>query len=713
MSVHGPTRYPKLESGVTFHDKHMDSQLALSRVILAPSLVDDLVTAGERALQNYKNRTDVELPPVTEGFLWPEFPRHDVVNAQSVGSVYAKGIAGTVATIASMLLLHPNAPEWMDSMFFLESDLTNEKSDALSEDLTPILMKPYDDQSERMGMPIKQDVWESMDEITKKRYRIAFEKFRRPGVWNVYFIRREASRALKRMENVVNHMWNYPTFRTKALNVEPASLEHPFSPDALETAWGTSVSGFVSATSRISVFPLPLPHVDSKFIHIQVSQVFSDKGRLLMSSKSAQLNSKWSAVSIPPPSEPMKTDEEIAMSMLHRAWARAVEKDATFIVLHCGTYERLAIRHRSTRTLFLSSLIDVSRNQDRRYGAIHLGLFVSILFDVLDRAGQIEERSNQNLEKHSFKPPKRPRLAVASDGTGETFEQNQLPVSTLLPTIMLKLNCIHQALVEDILPRPLALLRMQYGKFNSPIPASFLRYNSAGDEPKTSSYQPKEYFILTLTSYIGDGSTGEVHEATIELLGSDGNVHVFPNTIVKFAFHPASRRRLRHEFKVYQQLKLLGIKCIPEVFGLFKDVEGDTLALVMTNAGKSLASRTVDLQQSAFHVSEEERNEFIEALKSIHSQRIRHRDIRPENLLVSEDGSVTIIDFDRASLDSSEETCEEEMQHLVNVLDGSDYAAVGVEFISRGSFSESEAASRATSQSWEGSVDNSDRDPED
>ncbi|KAG6843059.1 hypothetical protein H0H93_002424, partial [Arthromyces matolae] len=65
--------------------------------------------------------------------------------------------------------------------------------------------------------------------------------------------------------------------------------------------------------------------------------------------------------------------------------------------------------------------------------------------------------------------------------------------------------------------------------------------------------------------------------------------------------------RLRHEFKVYERLKPLGITCIPEVFGLFKDVEGDTLALVMTHCGESLASRRPNLQESAFHVSKEER----------------------------------------------------------------------------------------------------------
>ncbi|KAG6818919.1 hypothetical protein H0H93_000304 [Arthromyces matolae] len=265
-------------------------------------------------------------------------------------------------------------------------------------------------------------------------------------------------------------------------------------------------------------------------------------------------------------------------------------------------------------------------------------------------------------------------------------------------------------MVDEISSRHLALLRMQYDKFNSPVPASFLRHNSSFTHtPGKSSYKPKEYFILTLTSYIGDGSTGDVHGATLELLGKDEAVHSYSNAVVKFAFLPAQRQRLRHEFKVYQQLKLSGVTCIPQIFGLFKDVEGDTLALIMTNAGKSLADRRPDLQSSVFYVSKEERDKFVEALQSIHDQGFRHRDIRPENLLVSEDGSVKIIDFDCTSLDSSERTREREMKHLMDVLNGLDYGATGVEFVSLGSFRQSETSSTTTSKGWEKSVDNSDR----
>ncbi|KAG6815131.1 hypothetical protein H0H93_010855 [Arthromyces matolae] len=250
---------------------------------------------------------------------------------------------------------------------------------------------------------------------------------------------------------------------------------------------------------------------------------------------------------------------------------------------------------------------------------------------------------------------------------------------------------------------------MQYDRFNSPVPASFVRCDPTRKTGK-ATYKPTEYFHLTVLSYIGDGATGDVYGATVELLGTDGRIHSFPNVVVKFASLPEQRQRLRHEYTVYQRLKLSEITCVPHIFGLFKDAEGDTLALVMTNGGKSLASRRSTPDSYAFSVSKDEREKFIEALQSIHDQGFRHRDIRPENLLVAEDGEVQIIDFDRASLNSSEQTQQREMEHLFRVLEGPNKDFCGILGISVGSFCDSERASSGTPRGWEDTPDNSDVD---
>ena len=60
--------------------------------------------------------------------------------------------------------------------------------------------------------------------------------------------------------------------------------------------------------------------------------------------------------------------------------------DTTFIVFHCGKYERIGVRSRTTGTLFLSNLIDVHSCRDPGYGKIQVGLYLLIIRDAMDRA---------------------------------------------------------------------------------------------------------------------------------------------------------------------------------------------------------------------------------------------------------------------------------------------------------------------------------------
>ena len=78
-----------------------------------------------------------------------------------------------------------------------------------------------------------------------------------------------------------------------------------------------------------------------------------------------------------------------------KAWANAVETDSSFIILHCGTFERVAFRHRASQTLYVSELIDVTNCKNPHYGEIHLGLFLSIIKDALDRTLQLVVREKR------------------------------------------------------------------------------------------------------------------------------------------------------------------------------------------------------------------------------------------------------------------------------------------------------------------------------
>jgi hypothetical protein len=81
-----------------------------------------------------------------------------------------------------------------------------------------------------------------------------------------------------------------------------------------------------------------------------------------------------------------------------------VEADASLIVFHCGNCERIGYRHRSSQTLFLSDLIDVSAGSKPHYGQLQIGLYMLILRDALERIRLIKDGSTT-----STTPAKRKR----------------------------------------------------------------------------------------------------------------------------------------------------------------------------------------------------------------------------------------------------------------------------------------------------------------
>jgi serine/threonine protein kinase len=56
--------------------------------------------------------------------------------------------------------------------------------------------------------------------------------------------------------------------------------------------------------------------------------------------------------------------------------------------------------------------------------------------------------------------------------------------------------------------------------------------------------------------------------------------------------------------------------------------------------------------------------------EDIHRAGVRHHDPRLENLMVNDDGRVTVIDFDKAEVDASESSKKREMMYVKEILDG-------------------------------------------
>ena len=88
-----------------------------------------------------------------------------------------------------------------------------------------------------------------------------------------------------------------------------------------------------------------------------------------------------------------------------KAWSRAVDVDATFIIFHCGKAERIGFRHRATQTLYLSELTDPSVVEG--YGKIQIGLHLAIVKDVFEREAALSSANKRPGEPTTAGHPKK------------------------------------------------------------------------------------------------------------------------------------------------------------------------------------------------------------------------------------------------------------------------------------------------------------------
>ncbi|KAG6876996.1 hypothetical protein C0993_011195 [Termitomyces sp. T159_Od127] len=329
-----------------------------------------------------------------------------------------------------------------------------------------------------------------------------------------------------------------------------------------------------------------------------------------------------------------------------------VEHDTTFIVFHCGNYERIGFRHRESQTLFISSLIDIHNCSNPAYGELQAGLYVSIVQDAINRV-------KRQYELNNTKPKSRKRRR----GHGEEDAPRQYKTRF----VVLKERAEaeerdrdYEAVKLHVSKRSLALIELRFGQYNSSAPAAFIRSGTK----KKKTYKSGEYISLVLTSKIGFGAIGVVYDARLEVL-LDGCARG-ARVVVKLGFKEQEIKSMRHEYSIYQQLSNDGVvEGIPYIFGFYEDVESDTVALVMSYVGKCLSQLRPDKTKGYVRVPETVETAYIRILKSIHQAGVRHGDIGEQNLMLTDDGRATIIDFDRAEKYPNQDQKDAEVQELI------------------------------------------------
>ena len=157
-----------------------------------------------------------------------------------------------------------------------------------------------------------------------------------------------------------------------------------------------------------------------------------------------------------------------------------------------------------------------------------------------------------------------------------------------------------------------------------------------------------------VTSKLGEGGMGEVWQAEDTKLGREVALKVLPDV---FAQDPDRLARFEREARVLASLSHTNIA---GVHGL-EEVDGKRFLVMELVTGETVAER---IQRGPIPVDEVARiaMQIAEAVESAHEKGVIHRDLKPGNIMLSNDGEVKIMDFSIAHVDVGFEGHDTEVQ---------------------------------------------------
>ncbi|TFK65908.1 hypothetical protein BDN72DRAFT_900312 [Pluteus cervinus] len=677
--AHAKTQQLVGTSPLIFYDRHINESQTLKHVALMPSLADDLRRKVDDRLAELKKNEEGPLR------LWHD-TRGDFASARiptiSWGglitpSCFARDYSWTIPTpctsLTSSWVIHPRAPQYYQTITF---DLRGSLYPRREAD-------PFDAYTLRL-MPLSSahsDVLSSIDDMVKGVLRDWSD--RDIATWLVLPLSPNNDQVLKDLDRLTAlPSIPSPTCRVRGYPINIDSRPTPC--DAQTTPW--------TLPTRESEDEAALETNETP----NSGAVAGNDGTIFPTSS----RSTFEQDGVPTPE-----------ALIHHVWRVSVTHDTTVIVMVCGNYERIGIRHRASRTLYLSNLIDLT---NPGYGKLHLGIQMSAVDDALQRYRQ----SHQNQPEHavavkieyretsldrgevdsdtsqSHKPSDSQAVAAEAEtrkrscspddveDSGPPRKRQKVPELTQVH-VPSSSDCSDvQVLWEEVAKRPILLVRCSMNGLNSSIPACCLRKGvplspSLGEPSGATydlqgSYKPSEYFVLTLLSKHGRGATAQVYLAEMEITLPGGH-KIMRSVAVKIVLHEEERRRLQHEYEVYKHLWTHKVKRIPEVYGLFEDIDEMATVLVMERVGPTFRQRypvTKENEGILTDVSSSEKLECISIVQEMHDAGVVHSDLRAENLVYAQDGKPMIIDFDHSTIDATDVYKDHEMGRLRDLLDG-------------------------------------------
>ncbi|KAK0498139.1 hypothetical protein EDD18DRAFT_78603 [Armillaria luteobubalina] len=341
-----------------------------------------------------------------------------------------------------------------------------------------------------------------------------------------------------------------------------------------------------------------------------------------------------------------REDYEAALKVIQQIWAEAVNIDATFIVLNCGSLEYIGIRDRKLQRLYLSKLLDLDDPDPSKpgYFKIHTGLNIVALLDAIKRAEKLKamqelpelytfeyDRSEPDKNKvpkktksaRRSKSARTPRTVVketiptdSDDNSDEDLNSQVLgfsPAETQLFKRLREAPSLKITWKQDIHGLGTASsMRMT----RSSSPATYI--DTWAEEVEVLVMKQCPNSPLTYSCYLDDGETAVC------------------GIIFKLAESTTRKACLRKEYEMYTKFPSIeGIVQhlgIVEHIGLYQYMGTRKSALVLLDSGDPISSK--------FGPSRIPAGIFLqvrEAVRKMHSAMVTHGYLVPENVLITKD----------------------------------------------------------------------------
>ncbi len=345
-----------------FLDTHLDENLILRRVRLHPTLLTELASLVDAKLNDFPH-------PIPDNYFGRSIGWYrkasEKTTAEDIAKIHNLGPGTVAAQLASSILIHPSRPEAISPLSWGPSqiDTCNHHSS------TPFFTEHFFLQINDYKGPQAQYLEEFSPETRPTILSIAK---RYPQLAVAMFFCPAAEELLRSMSLVADHKV-FPWMTNSQTQYAPGSAKFIRPSDNPHPPWSVP-----------ELLPLPPLDCGIRRSNRRESPVveYCTPGRI--TPIPAQ---EWRG-------QPEQYIQRVSCCTIQhlqlpsddfQAWANAVRADASVIIIDCGNYLRVGVRHRATQTLLLSDLVDVCHCKDPAYGKIWAGIHLATVEDVLQR----------------------------------------------------------------------------------------------------------------------------------------------------------------------------------------------------------------------------------------------------------------------------------------------------------------------------------------